>query len=69
MRHTVAAAIGAIGPGLALCYSSAMASVTTSIRSRKPHKRRFPFDAVGALALAWAVGFLALAFALGAWLG
>jgi hypothetical protein len=45
-----------------------MASVTTSIRTPgrpKPrHARSFPFDAVGAIALAWAAAFLALAFLL-----
>lgn len=43
-----------------------MASVTTSIRPQRPspHARSFPFDRVGAIALAWAAAFLALAFLL-----
>jgi hypothetical protein len=48
-----------------------MASITPHVRLRLPrrHARSWPFDALGAIALAWAGVFLALAFGLGWWLG
>ena len=46
-----------------------MASITPPFRPRQRprprHARGFPFDTLGALALAWAAAFLALAFLLG----
>jgi hypothetical protein len=46
-----------------------MASITTSLRKKPIHSRRFPLDILGGAALVWAGAFLALAFALAAWLG
>jgi hypothetical protein len=42
-----------------------MASVTPTVRSLHRHKQSFPFDTVGAIALAWSAAFLTLAFLLG----
>jgi hypothetical protein len=42
-----------------------MASVMPTVRSPHRHRRSFPFDTVGAVALAWGVTFLVLAFLLG----
>jgi len=44
-----------------------MASVKP-IPTKRDRSRHFPFDALGALSLAWTVVFLAMAFGLGVWL-
>jgi hypothetical protein len=46
-----------------------MASVTTSLRKKPAHSRRFPLDMLGGAALVWAGAFLALACVLVSWLG
>lgn len=46
-----------------------MVTLNTSFRRPPRHSRRFPFDTLGAIALAWAGVFITLAFVLGEWLG